>query len=321
MEDRICRSMNILRAGPMLTVQDRGRTGYMKYGIGESGVMDHKSYEEANRLVGNSGDEAVLEATLMGPKIQFESDCLIAVTGADMEASIDDTPIERGRAIKVSAGQTLMMGFAKKGCRAYIAVSGGIDVPVVMESRSTNIKCHIGGYEGRALKDGDRLPLGKENFDAGQEEKLLAQYEAPNDYPEEIQVRVIMGPQDSRFTGNGIVSFLTETYTVSPASDRMGIRLDGQKIESENGTDIISDGIVFGSVQITSDGDPIVLMADHQTTGGYAKIATVVYEDLHLLAQARPGCKVKFIRTDIKNFDNSIGFWNRLSHLFRGKGA
>ena len=321
MEDRICRSINILRAGPMLTVQDRGRTGYMKYGIGESGVMDHKSYAEANRLVGNKDNEAVLEATLMGPKIQFESDCLIAVTGADMEASIESAPIERGKAIKVYAGQTLIMGFAKKGCRAYIAVSGGIDVPVVMGSRSTNIKCHIGGYEGRALKDGDKLPLGKENFAAGEEGKLLAQHEVPEDYPEEIQVRVIMGPQDSRFTGNGIVSFLTETYTVSPQSDRMGIRLDGQKIESENGTDIISDGIVFGSIQITSDGDPIVLMADHQTTGGYAKIATVVYEDLHLLAQARPGCKVKFIRTDIKSFDSSRGLWNRLAHLFRGKGA
>lgn len=250
------RSMNILRAGPMLTVQDRGRTGYMKYGIGESGVMDHKSYEQANRLVGNKDNEAVLEATLMGPKIQFESDCLIAVTGADMDAAIESAPIERGRAVKVSAGQTLMMGFAKTGCRAYIAVSGGIDVPVVMGSRSTNIKCHIGGYEGRALKDGDVLPIGNENYIAGEEEKLLAQHEPPEDHPEEIQVRVILGPQDNRFTGNGIVSFLTETYTVSLQSDRMGIRLDGQKIESENGTDIISDGIVFGSIQITSDGNP-----------------------------------------------------------------
>lgn len=285
--------MTILQAGPMTTVQDAGRFGYMAYGIGQSGVMDHYAYRQANRLVGNPLGEAVLEMTLLGAEILFDEDALIAYTGADMQARIDDIPIERGRAYRMKKGQLLHFGWAVSGVRGYLAVAGVIDVPVVMQSRSTNLKCALGGFQGRKLQNGDQIPVRTAQYSPRKTEKLLKMQLPQTGVTGPCEVRVLLGPQEQRFDREGIHTFFHSQYTVSAESDRMGIRMAGPKIGDGN-TDIISDGIVFGSIQVTSAGLPIVMMADHQTTGGYAKIATVIREDLPKLAQARPGDTVTF---------------------------
>lgn len=301
--------ITILRSGSLTTVQDAGRFGYMQYGIGESGAMDRDSYAKANWLVGNTSGEAVLEATLMGPAIVFDRDTVIAYTGADMGAEIDKEPICRGQAYKVAAGQKVTFGFAKSGVRAYIAVAGGIDVPVVMGSRSTNLKCGMGGFKGRKLRDKDVIEVCDTDHPARRIRKLLKRRVVPETYGNRITVRVIMGPQDDHFTGLGRQRFLGEAFTVTPESDRMGIRLSGSVIEGKGSMDIVSDGITFGSIQITSSGLPIILMADHQTTGGYAKIATVLTEDLPCLAQARPGDSVRFICVGIEEIQKRKGIF------------
>ncbi len=284
-------SIRVIVPGPLTTIQDAGRFGYQSSGIRPCGVMDRAAYDAAMALLGDCG--AVLEATFLGPTLKFGEAAVLALTGADMQAKLDGVPVPRYQAIAVQPGQILSMGMALSGCRGYIAVRGGIDVPSVLGSRSTDLKCRLGGLEGRALKAGDLLPV-----------RMIAAAELPAavrsmslpDYPEHAVVRVILGPQAEYFTAEGIAAFLQEEYEVSPDSDRMGMRLDGPAVASLDGTDIVSDGIVFGSVQITSSGKPILLMADHQTAGGYAKLATVLSFDLPRLAQLRPGNTVRFRR-------------------------
>ncbi|MDO4321507.1 MAG: biotin-dependent carboxyltransferase family protein [Lachnospiraceae bacterium] len=284
-------SVKVLVPGPLTTIQDLGRFGYQKSGIPCSGVMDQQAYRAANELLGNCHGEAVLEHTLIGGSYYFDSDTVIALTGADMAASLNGSPCPVGRPVPIRAGDTLSLGIAKRGCRTYLAAAGGFDVPPVLGSRSTNLKCGFGGYQGRALASGDVLKLGIPGVPY---EKIKENRIPCPDYPSDIIVRVIEGPQAELFTPQGLDTFYSASYTVSEQSDRMGCRLNGTAIESIHGTDIVSDGIVFGSVQVTSSGQPIVLMADRQTTGGYAKIATVITEDLPLLAQARPGDTIYF---------------------------
>ncbi len=286
--------IQIINPGPLTSVQDAGRFGYMEYGITSSGVMDMDAYHIVNKLVGNHEGEAVLEATLMGPTFQVRGEGLFAFYGADMPATLDGVPLERGKAYPVKDGQTVAFGMAKSGVRTYIAFAGGIDVPIVMGSRSTNMKCGIGGYQGRKLAGADVLSVADPKEGEKTWEKLMKQSVPAKDYPSRISIRVVLGPQDDYFTKKGLDTFLHTAYQVSPQSDRMGIRFLGEAIEGVSSMDIVSDGITFGSIQITSEGLPIILMADHQTTGGYAKIATVITEDLCKLAQARPGDHVAF---------------------------
>ncbi len=294
-------SIKIISPGAMTTVQDEGRFGYLDSGISESGAMDKYSYRKANYLVGNKKGEAVLEITLMGPEILFESDTVFGYMGAEMEAKLDGEPVSRGRTYLARAGQSIKLGFAKNGIRSYLAFAGGIDVPMVLGSRSTNIKCSIGGFEGRKLRAGDMLDIGPSKYMRRGMRRILKRKASQREYNSEIQVRVILGPQDEYFTENGLIDFLNAPYKVSTDIDRMGIRLEGEAIEAGTPTDIVSDGITFGSIQVTSSGMPIILMADHQTTGGYAKIATVVSEDLQLLAQAKPGDVIRFKKVDISD--------------------
>lgn len=303
--------IKILRAGPLTTVQDEGRFGYMEYGIGQSGVMDGDAYQRANALVGNKKGEAVLEATLMGPSLWFADDTLIAFMGADMQALIDGKPAERGKAHLVKGGQTAVFGMARNGIRCYIAVAGGIDVPRVMGSRSTDMKCKLGGFEGRRLADGDVLGTIDRRDSRRRLKALLKKRMIVPEYASEITVRVIQGPQDDCFTEKGLETFFQTAYTVSSESDRMGIRLVGEAVEGKGGMDIVSDGIAFGSVQVTTSGLPIILTADHQTTGGYAKIATVISADLPLLAQAGPGTQIRFQKTEVEDAQRKGSFWER----------
>lgn len=287
-------SIKILQAGPLTTIQDKGRFGYQKSGIGQAGVMDQEAYAAANRLAGNLPGVAVLEMTMLGATLQFTEKHICALTGADMQAKLDGVPQERYKSFYVEAGQTLALGFAQSGLRGYFAVQGGIEVPKVLGSRSTDVKSHLGGLEGRALKNGDELEVGESD----NMPPIYKSLPVP-EYTDEVGVRAIPGPQDDFFTEKGIETFFNTSYTVTPQSDRMGIRLDGPAIENKSGVDIVSDGITFGSVQIPANGMPIILMADHQTTGGYAKLATIASADLSKLAQIKPGQKIRFIKCTV----------------------
>ncbi|MGN1203294.1 MAG: biotin-dependent carboxyltransferase family protein [Eubacterium sp.] len=295
-------SFEILNAGPLSTVQDLGRFGVMKNGFTQSGVMDSRAAKLANLLVNNDVNCALIEMTLMGITAKFDGEYIIAVSGGDFGASINNEPIKNNKAYKVKNGDVLKIGSAKSGSRAYLAVSGGIDVPEVMNSRSTNLKSAIGGYHGRRLMNGDVVKvLDRDIYDKVYTNEMFryARLE-PDKYDSDITVRAVLGPQNNMFTQEDINTFFSTEYKVTPQSDRMGIRLDGAPLKSKNGVDIISDGIVFGSVQVPKNGMPIVLMADHQTTGGYAKIATVISVDLPLLAQVRPNDAVHFEQISVR---------------------
>lgn len=306
-------SIIVINPGPLTTVQDLGRFGYQASGIPCSGVMDQASYHLANKLVGNTEGEAVLEFTMYGGTYRFDSDTLIAATGADMNPHLNGTAIPMNQAVPVKKGSVFSLNTASTGCRTYLAVAGGIDVPPVLGSRSTNMKCRMGGYQGRALQAGDALPIQEYGGSNTLSEHNLLQKSGisktalpPSVYPDHITVRVIEGPQEDYFTEKGKHTFFSSTYIVSSDSDRMGCRLEGPSIESYHGTDIISDGIVFGSIQVTSAGLPIILLADRQTTGGYAKIGTVCSADLPRLAQARPGNTIHFEKITVEKAQQLI---------------
>ena len=286
--------MTILAPGPLTTVQDEGRFGYMNTGFSAGGAMDRGSMRLANLLVGNKTGEGVLEMTMGGITATFSCDTVVAVTGADMSPTLNGNAVSMNESILVKKGDELKLGFAKSGLRSYLAVAGGMDLPLVMGSLSTNLKCAIGGFMGRKLEKGDEIPLKQEvsSFD-------VRRFSA-SERGDALTIHVMLGPQDDFFTDKGIHDFLTEEFTVDAKSDRMGIRLNGEAVESKNGVDIISDGIAFGSVQIPAAGTPIIMMADRQTTGGYAKIATVISADLDLLAQAKPGTRIRFSRVTEK---------------------
>lgn len=290
-------NLKIITPGPLSTVQDLGRFGFMQSGFSPNGAMDTYSARLANLLVGNSQGEGVIEMTLSGITAEFDCETVIALTGADMNPRINGEPIEMYKSIHVSQGDVLSMKTAQKGMRCYLAVAGSFDIQPVMGSVSTNLKCGVGGFEGRKLKSGDCIPL------RGTVDLLCfgtRKINPCNDYKNSVEVRAVAGPQDDYFSESELEKFFSSEYKVSSKSDRMGIRLEGEKISSLNGVDIISDGVVTGSVQIPSSGEPIVMMADRQTTGGYAKIATVITPDLKYLAQLQPGNTVKFIRISQK---------------------
>lgn len=290
-------SMNVLFPGALSTFQDFGRFGYQEIGITPSGAMDRFSMQQANALVGNAPDEAVLEITIVGPMLTFTEDAIAAISGADMNVTLNQTPVPVNESFVIHAGDSLTFGFAQAGCRSYLAVKGGFDLTPVLGSCSTNLKCSLGGFEGRALAAGDQIPL-KETTDLSSYTAKTFPWSAPDD---SVTLRVVLGPQDDYFTKEGISVFFHEVYKVTEDADRMGYKLSGAAVEAAGGVDIVSDGITFGSVQIPPNGMPIVMMADHQTTGGYAKIGTVISSDLPKLAQLKPGGTVRFAAISVEN--------------------
>lgn len=291
-------SIQIISPGALTTVQDYGRTGLCEIGLSPSGAVDFKSMELANILVGNEMEEAVLECTLMGPTLQFTKDNVIAITGAFMDPKINGRPIPVNRAVAVKAGEVLTLGFAAIGCRAYIAFAGGLKIKECFGSKSTNMKCGIGGLYGRALKAKDEIEFAHPTAGLkGMEKRVLKQIEA---FAFPRTIRVIMGPQDDYFTQEGIHTFLSSPYILTKDSDRMACRLSGPVIAGKKTTDIISDGIASGSIQVASNGQPMVMLADRQTTGGYAKIATVISTDIPYIAQCKPGDSLLFQSVSIE---------------------
>ncbi len=293
-------SIKIINGGLLTTVQDEGRYGLQASGMQVSGAMDMPAAALANLLVGNdelADTAAVLETTYLGPELEFQADGLAAVTGGIPDVRLDGQCVQPYRTLAVKKGQHLKIGAQSCGMRAYIAVAGGFAVPKVLGSRATNLKLGIGGWQGRKLTAGDILPVGElpgyaEDVLAGK--KRLRQAEAPGCAPEAREIRAVLGPQEDYFTQEEITAFCRETYTVSHESDRMGYRLQGRPVQKAKQQDLITDGIVFGSIQIPPNGQPIIMLADHQTTGGYPKLATVAGVDLPELAQAMPGTKLRF---------------------------
>ena len=287
------RIIRIVKSGPMTLVQDRGRFGFQKLGVSVSGAVDIDSFDLGNMLVGNDRDTACLEVLLGGLEIEFSGDSVIAVTGAESDVTIDGVPISLGVSYFVHSDARLELGRATSGLRTYIAVSGGIDIPQTLGSRSTHIASKIGGVDGRSLVAGDELNLGEPGDLVAS--GLLLEGETTSCPNGEISVRIMMGPQDDEFSGSGIESLLNSRYVVSDQSNRQGLRLEGPAIESKSRRyDIVSDAVVNGSIQVPGDGKPIILLADRQTTGGDAKIATIATVDLPRLGQATPGTNITF---------------------------
>lgn len=285
--------IKILEPGLLTSIQDSGITGFQKYGIGQSGAMDQTSFALANQICGNEKNAACLETTLAGPSIRFVTACDFAITGAVFEnATLDGMRIEMNKKISAKAGSLLSCGFASKGLRSYIAFSGGLLVPKVFRSSSTNLKSKIGGYMGRKLQADDQLAIGinKKNPLLVPDNKSTEGFTENKDV---LLLDCIKSSQFDFFQEKIVKKFTDSIYTVSAESDRMGIRFTGPGLECGK-TDIISDAIPFGAVQITSAGLPVVMAADRQTTGGYAKIACVKKSAMYRLVQALPGTKVRF---------------------------
>ena len=314
------RSITVLKPGLFTTIQDAGRWGFQDRGVPVSGPMDRQAHRLANALVGNAPDAAILEATLLGPELRFDQPAVIAVTGADLEAAIDDKRTAVDAPHRVESGGILRFGARRSGTRAYIAIDGGIDTPVILGSRSTHLVSGLGGVGGRALRAGDRVPLGSPDNQRNESNHLWHEASAHHlrrglltsalQASGGARLRAMRGPQDYYFDESAF-DWLTGTrFAVTPQSDRMGYRLIGgsertrppssvigtrppSSVTSRLGS-MISDAAFTGGIQIPPSGDPILLMADRQTTGGYPQIATVITADLPLAGQLAPGDWIEF---------------------------
>jgi len=288
------KTLEVVAPGPLTTVQDNGRFGYGRYGVPPSGALDTFSLRVANLLVGNPENEACLEITLFGFKVKALTDVAIAVAGADLQAYCNDKSLDVCTSYILKKGSVLAFRGIRGGCRSYLAVGGGLYLPEVMGSRSTNLSSQFGGLKGRPLQKGDILFAISPHLHLNTGGKTFPQTWTPL-YSNEWRLRVIFGPQDDQFTEKGKKTFISSSYHVSPHSDRTGIRLTGPIIERSPEVDesIISEGVIPGTIQVPGDAQPIIILAEI-VTGGYRKIATVITADLPLAGQIKPGDTVRF---------------------------
>lgn len=322
--------LQIEKDGLQVTVQDLGRRGFQKYGVIASGAMDPYAHRLANILVGNKESEPAIEITLIGPHITFQADCLVALTGGDLSPEINGKPIKMWRPVYVKKGCKLSFGKPVSGCRAYLGVAGGISVSEVMGSFSTYLRAGIGGFEGRSLQKGDCIPIGESSqnvkrlmdrlFKEVNTERAFYQMEwtlmkkAILTCQTETTVRVIEGRQASLFDKRSQDTFLNQEYQISSESDRMGYRLKGPSLQLFESKELISEAVSFGSIQVPPDGQPIILMADRQTTGGYPKIGQVATVDLPKVSQSKPGEFLRFERITLEEAQNALVEERQLIH-------
>lgn len=289
--------IEILTTGAANSVQDRGRFGYLDIGVSHCGAMDQPALALGNALLGNSGSDAALEIAMFPFKVRFLEDSRFALTGADCHASIAGRPLPHNWVGYALAGETLLLDRPLHGARAYLSFDGGVDVPPLMGSRSTDIKCSFGGFEGRGLRRGDRLPLGTKPSKAGGRGFGAVVECIPEDQAE-VAVRVIQAAEHDFFTDESLKSFYDTPWTLTQEANRMGYRLNGVGLSLVKPMELLSHGILTGTVQVPPSGQPIIQMADANTCGGYPKIATVIEADLWRLAQSPSGTKFRFVKTD-----------------------
>lgn len=288
----------------LATIQDLGRYGLQKFGVIVGGAMDSNSLRIANLLVGNSEGEGALEVTLFGTSLLFESDELIAITGGNLQPTVDGKAIPMWQPLLIRKGSVLKFSAAINGSRAYVSFSGGIEVPKVMGSKSTYIRAGIGGFQGRKLQKNDvfecstRTESGKDIFNQlNKKDKYLSwsvHYTPFVTFKKTQTIRFIRGSEYDRFDEDSLKNFFSTPYTISTQSDRMGYRLEGEAIQLKEPFELLSEGVTFGTIQVPSNGQPIILMADRQTTGGYPKIGQVISADLPSLAQMQANGQVYF---------------------------
>jgi antagonist of KipI len=298
--------LQVISPGMLATVQDLGRPGCQSQGVPVSGAMDRFSLQAGNIVLGNPRGAAGLEIALQGPSLRVLGDIAVCVFGADLGASVDGAVLARGRAVVLKPGQVISFSGQRAGVWAYLCVEGGLDVPLVLGSRSTYMRARLGGVEGRSLRAGDSL-------------RALQPGGAPRranvpalELPGRVTVRAVPGPQDGMFPPESIETFFSTEFRVTAQSDRMGYRLQGPALKLAGAADILSDGTALGAVQVPAGGQPIVLMADRQTTGGYAKIATVISPDVPRLAQLPPGGVVTFSRVSVEEAQDAAAEQARL---------
>ena len=285
--------VHVIKPGMLTTIQDAGRWGFQSRGVPVAGPMDPVSHRLVNALVGNDRDAAALEITLLGPELEFDDERLVAVAGAEFELSLDGRPTPCNAPFIVSAGSRLRFGARGRGARAYLAVSGGIAVPPTLGSRSTHLVSAMGGVAGRALAAGDRLPLGDPGRVPGMALAPQAPMVALPDH--HAQIRVLPGPQLDFFGADALDLLQSAPYAIGHNSDRMGFRLDGPRLAHGRTAEFISDATPLGVLQVPASGQPILLMADRQTTGGYPKVATVIAADIAVAGQLGPADTISFV--------------------------
>ncbi|NYF26270.1 biotin-dependent carboxyltransferase family protein [Sporosarcina sp. JAI121] len=309
-------TVNVLQPGLLTTIQDLGRYGSQKYGVIVSGAMDSYSLRVANLLVGNAEGEGALEITLFGTTLQFDKDSLLAITGGDLQATIDGEKAPMWRPILIRKGSILRFKSAINGCRAYVAFAGGIIVPPIMESKSTYLRAGIGGLQGRALRKGDTFECGEmsalnQSF-AQQVEEMTehatwsVNFSALINLQQVQTIRVLKGTEFTRFDQDSQQTLFSEPYTLSTQADRMGYRLEGPALSLADTFELLSESVTYGTIQIPPNGQPIILMADRQTTGGYPKIGQIISADLSSLAQLQPTSTIHFKEVSLEEAENEL---------------
>jgi antagonist of KipI len=295
-------SVIVTRAGFLTSVQDLGRTGFREFGVSLGGALDCFGSRVANLLVGNDEGAAGLEITLGGLELRFEDDRVVAWCGGDFDVDIGSRALPAGHAGSVSAGEKLKIGAPKAGCRSWLSISGGIDVEPVLGNRSTDLRASFGGFEGRSLRDGDVLPLGMRPG-SPTPAKGISSWTAPHDWvspakPKPI-LRFIRGVDWNGFNASTLQRLTNEAFAVSPDSDRMGVRLEGPVMNRADESDLISEAVAPGTIQVPPSGKPILLLGDCQTIGGYPKMAHVITVDLGVAAQLRADDHVRFTEVSL----------------------
>ena len=315
-----------IRAGFLTSVQDSGRAGLREFGVSSGGALDPHALRVANLLVGNEESAAGLEITFGGMRLRFTDDRIIAWCGGDFDGRIGSTALPSGHPALVQAGEDLSIESPNVGCRAWLAISGGIDVPIVLQSRSTDLKAGFGGLNGRAAQDGEDLPLG-ENPEKPRKliEKLrsekIASWKPAHDWASTARqkpiLRFIRGVDSGRCVPAALQIFGSESFFVSPDSDRMGVRLEGPRLERSDDTDLLSEAVAPGTIQVPPNGKPILLLNDCQTIGGYPKLAHVITVDLPIAAQLRPADIVRFTEVSLADAHRALAERERDLEQFR----
>lgn len=320
--------LRVIAAGLGTSVQDAGRFGYQRFGVPTAGVLDRVAMAAANTIVGNAPDTAVLEMLYLGATLEVVAESVRVACvglGASLEVTEEGTTrqVAGAESVRLQRGARVRVLVGRGAMSCVLAIEGGIALPAVMGSLSTFVRARIGGLEGRALVDGDLLPLARDDAESRDELRL-----ADLDLAVPERLRLVLGPQDDYFTPEAIETFLSTPYEVTRAADRMGMRLTGAPLAHAKGFNIVSDGIASGSIQVPGDGQPIILLADRQTTGGYPKIATIASVDLPALGRVGPGAKLRFeavsmeVAEDLRRAQARIeaGWRDALEPATTGKG-